>query len=121
MKLSTCLLLPSLALAAYFSPQEYESGKVHMDSMARKRNEWARHKAAGDFDSWKWPSWDKIRHRGGPKYKGDYVKCTNGQAVVEQGNPNQTFACQNVSLSAASNQLAADTPPDRYVRLQITC
>lgn len=97
MKFSVSLILPAAALAAKYSPYEYASGKVHMMNMGRKEAEWARHRAAGDFDSWKWPSWDKVRNKGGPKYKRDFVKCTDGFAVVEQGNPNQTFACNNVS------------------------
>ena len=96
MKLHLTLLLPALATAAKYTPYDYASGKVHKMNMGRKEAEWARHRAKGDFDSWKWPSWDQSRSNGGPKYKRDYVKCVDGFAVVEQGNPNQTFVCKNV-------------------------
>ncbi len=96
MKVIAPLGLASLATAAHLSPQQYESGEVHAKSMARKHTERARHRAAGDFDSWKWPSLDNVRSRQGPKNRREYVKCSNGYAVVEQGKPNQTFACKNV-------------------------
>jgi hypothetical protein len=98
MKLSVALYFAAAAEAAYYSPADYASGKVHRMSMQKKESEWARHRALGDFDSWKWPSLDRSLSKNGPKYKRDFVKCKNGQAIVEQGNPNQTFACNNVSL-----------------------
>lgn len=104
MKLEWTLLLPVLATAAKYTPYDYASGKVHMMNMGRKESAWAGKRAKGDFDSWKWPSFESIRSRGGPKYKRDYIKCVDGLAIVEAGNPNQTFACNNVGRSVLSRE-----------------
>lgn len=98
MKLHLALTLPVLAAAAKYSKDDYTSGRVHMENLSRKQATWARQRASGEMDSSKWTSWDKWGRKGNWKQRRDHVPCVNGQAVVERGNPNQTFACSNVSL-----------------------
>lgn len=98
MKFQLALALPALAAAAQYSKEDYVSGKVHQESMDRKMATWSRQRANGEMDSSKWSSWDKMGRKGSWNPKRDHVPCANGQAVVEKGNPLQTFACNNVRI-----------------------
>jgi hypothetical protein len=106
------LFLPVTALAAYYSVDKYETGEVH-DRIIRMKQvnilthteinqqvqeTWAKEKSAGMFDQRHYPSWKFWRGRGSTSRK-DNVKCKDGLAVVEPGNANQTFRCNNVCLS----------------------
>lgn len=57
---------------------------------------WAREKAYGMFDQRRYPS--RAWRGRGSKSKDAKVECKDGLAVVEPGNANQTFRCNNVSL-----------------------
>ncbi|KAF2716302.1 hypothetical protein K431DRAFT_20770 [Polychaeton citri CBS 116435] len=78
-----------------FTQQDYESGRVHELVMQNKFTSWNQHKAHGDYRSGKWRSWEKWRN--GPGKRGP-VKCKDGLAIVEHGNPNQTFQCKDMDL-----------------------
>lgn len=53
---------------------------------------WEKHRKGGEYNSKKWKSF--LKHH---KDK-DVVKCNpKGLAVVEPGNPAETFRCKNVS------------------------
>jgi hypothetical protein len=93
MKLSLATLaLPVAVNAAFYSHSEYASGAVHQQLMNLKADQWAQDAADGKQDPKQWLSWK------GPKgSKKDYVKCKDGLAIVEAGNANQTFRCNNVS------------------------
>ncbi|KAK2814042.1 hypothetical protein FQN50_000446 [Emmonsiellopsis sp. PD_5] len=65
----------------------YDSGEVHESIMAAKHSTWDRNRAAGKFKSEQYPSLKKNR-----------VKCKDGLAIVEKGNANQTFKCDNIDL-----------------------
>lgn len=101
------LLLPVLACA--YTEADYESGRVHQMIMNRKevcrlrpftilfadvlQASWKEHRSSGEYDSKKWTSFVKI-HK-----DNDVIRCNNeGLAVVEPGNPDQTFKCKNVSV-----------------------
>lgn len=54
---------------------------------------WEKHRKGGEYNSKKWKSF--LKHH---KDK-DVIKCSpRGLAVVEPGNPAETFRCKNVSL-----------------------
>lgn len=97
MKFPLALALPVLAAAAEYTTEDYESGKVHMESMARKEAKWAEQRAAGKHDSSQWKSWKNLPKTGNWKQTRTKVPCANGFATVEKGNPDQTFACDRVS------------------------
>lgn len=98
MKFHLALCLPVLAAAAKYSKDDYASGQVHMDSIARKQASWARQRESGEMDSSQYTSWDKWGRKGNWRQRRDHVPCVNGQAVVERGNPNQTFSCNGLDL-----------------------
>jgi hypothetical protein len=61
------------------------------------QDQWALDEAsrAASNDTKLWPSWSKYE---AVKFgKKDKVKCKDGLAIVEPGNVNQTFRCNNVS------------------------
>jgi hypothetical protein len=62
-----------------------------------KQAQWDALEAAGALNSSQWPSWADWDALDSKVKKGS-VKCKNGLAVVEKGNPLQTFRCDNVSL-----------------------
>ncbi|KAK5715149.1 hypothetical protein LTR15_010566 [Elasticomyces elasticus] len=97
---SIILALPSLAQAAQYSDDDYRSGRVHEMVLNRKESQesFARHKANGDHDSRKWPSWSRWGQRGNWRQRNDHIKCRDGLAVAEAGNANQTFRCNNVDM-----------------------
>ncbi|KAF2009259.1 hypothetical protein BU24DRAFT_445137 [Aaosphaeria arxii CBS 175.79] len=93
MKLLTiAAALSSLASAASFSKEEYESGQVMAWMMEAKESAWAEQKAAGNYNSRKWNGWNK--HRGGR----DKVACKNGYAVAVKGDPDQTYKCKDIDM-----------------------
>ena len=71
---------------------DYASGAVHQKPMKLKNDQWAHDAAEGKQDPRQWLSWKD--NKGSKK---DRVKCKDGLAVVEAGNANQTFRCNNVS------------------------
>lgn len=99
MKLHLALTLPVLAAAAKYSKDDYVSGKVHEEQKARKLAEWDRQRESGEMDSSQYTSWDKWGRKGNWRQRRDFVPCVDGLAVVEQGNPNQTFQCSNVGMT----------------------
>ncbi|RVX71169.1 hypothetical protein B0A52_03535 [Exophiala mesophila] len=88
------LLAPALASASLslpraesgFTLEQYESGYVHNVLMQAKLDSWAHRDEADPFNEWQYPPLE------GP------VKCEGGVAVVEPGNSNQTFKCNNIDL-----------------------
>jgi hypothetical protein len=89
------LALPIAANAAFFSSADYASGAVHQKLMKLKNDQWAHDVAEGKQDPKQWSSWSN--EKAGPKK--DRVQCKDGLAIVEAGNANQTFRCNNVSIS----------------------
>jgi hypothetical protein len=58
----------------------------------RVKGSWAKHRSLGEYSSKKWKSFLK-HHK-----DNDVIKCNaKGLAVVEPGNPAETFRCKNVS------------------------
>jgi hypothetical protein len=88
------LALPIAANAAFFSSADYASGAVHQKLMKLKNDQWAHDVAEGKQDPKQWSSWSN--EKAGPKK--DRVQCKDGLAIVEAGNANQTFRCNNVSI-----------------------
>ncbi|PGH02872.1 hypothetical protein AJ79_07528 [Helicocarpus griseus UAMH5409] len=93
---TTALLALALPLASAlinfpshqkFTKEMYRSGEVHQSIMAAKEATFKRNREAGLFDSARYPS-----------HKGGRVKCKDGLAIVEKGNANQTFKCDNIDL-----------------------
>ncbi|PGH00197.1 hypothetical protein AJ80_09205 [Polytolypa hystricis UAMH7299] len=65
----------------------YSSGAVHEKIKAAKLATWERKRASGDLDSSRYPA---LRAP---------VACnSDGLAIVEEGNANQTFKCNNIDL-----------------------
>jgi hypothetical protein len=87
------LALPIAVNAALYSSAEYASGAVHQKLMKLKNDQWAHDVAEGKQDPKQWSSWKHQK----PGSKKDRVECKNGLAIVEAGNANQTFRCNNVS------------------------
>ena len=90
MKGFSLLATVSLAYAARelsFEKWEYESGLVHESIMETKHASWDRQRAAGELQSSQYAALDT-----------PMVKCENGLAIVEAGNANQTFKCNNIDL-----------------------
>ncbi|GIZ37933.1 hypothetical protein CKM354_000136100 [Cercospora kikuchii] len=87
--------IPALAgvTNAFYSKQDYISGKVHSDIMEEKMRQWHEHEVAGDYQSAKWSGFDKWSSS-----KGKPVKCRNGLAVAKEGDPLQTFRCKDTDL-----------------------
>ncbi|KAI5359299.1 putative choice-of-anchor B domain-containing protein [Septoria linicola] len=98
MKFTQALLaLPAVASAAHFSKEQYESGEVHQMILDMKNKQWDALEAAGALNSSQWPSWstwDKLDRR----VKNNRLQCRRGVAVAEEGNPMQTFRCDNMDL-----------------------
>lgn len=86
------LALPVVANAAFYSSSEYASGAVHQKLMKMKTDQWAHDAEEGRQNPKQWSSWKD--NKGSKK---DRVQCKNGLAIVEAGNANQTFRCDNVS------------------------
>lgn len=83
------LLLPTWVSA--YTEADYDSGKVHQMIMDRKHASWEKHRKGGEYNSKKWKSF--LKHH---KDK-DVIKCNSkGLAVVEPGNPSETFRCKNI-------------------------
>ncbi|KAI4716835.1 hypothetical protein E4T48_06957 [Aureobasidium sp. EXF-10727] len=83
------LLLPAWACA--YTEADYDSGKVHQMIMDRKHSSWEKHRSWGEYNSKKWKSF--LKHH---KDK-DVIRCNSkGLAVVEPGNPAETFRCKNI-------------------------
>jgi hypothetical protein len=59
--------------------------------------QWDALEAAGALNSSQWPSWQTWDELD-PAVKEDRLKCEDGLAVAESGNPLQTFRCKNVSF-----------------------
>jgi hypothetical protein len=89
------LALPVAVNAALYSSAEYASGAVHQKLMKLKNDQWAHDVAEGKQDPKQWSSWKHQK----PGSKKDRVECKDGLAIVEAGNANQTFRCNNVSTS----------------------
>ncbi|PNS17381.1 hypothetical protein CAC42_7064 [Sphaceloma murrayae] len=89
MRFAALALLATGASALSFSKEEYESGAIHMSIMDSKHDQasWDRQRESGEMDASQYPALDV-----------DVVKCVDGLAVVEAGNPNQTFKCNNMDL-----------------------
>tara|TARA_R110002003_G_scaffold126_38_gene11767 strand:+ start:2971 stop:3282 length:312 start_codon:yes stop_codon:yes gene_type:complete len=86
------LVLPIAVNAAFYSSSDYASGAVHQKLMKLKNDQWAHDAAEGKQDPKQWASW---KDKGN---KNDRVKCKDGLAIVEAGNANQTFRCNNVGF-----------------------
>jgi hypothetical protein len=89
------LALPIAVNAALYSKADYASGTVHQKLMKLKNDQWANDAAEGKQDPKQWTSWQHQK----PGSKKDRVECKDGLAIVEPGNANQTFRCNNVSTS----------------------
>lgn len=107
MKAFTLALLASTLVSAIelpeFTVEQYESGAVHESIMRAKhvraqiesegrhiantlQASWDRQRADGEMDSSQYPALEAP------------VQCVDGLAIVEEGNPNQTFKCHNMDL-----------------------
>ncbi|KAF1946348.1 hypothetical protein EJ02DRAFT_500168 [Clathrospora elynae] len=84
------LALPIAAQAAHYSSAEYAFGAIHQKLMKLKNDQWEHDAAEAKQD----PPWG-----GG---KDNRVRCKNGLAIVEQGNANQNFRCNNASFTGAA-------------------
>jgi hypothetical protein len=89
------LALPVAVNAALYSKADYASGAVHQKLMKLKNDQWAHDVSEGRQDPKQWVSWQ--HQKPGPKK--DRVPCKDGLAIVEAGNANQTFRCNNVGYS----------------------
>ncbi|SMQ51851.1 unnamed protein product [Zymoseptoria tritici ST99CH_3D7] len=94
---SILLALPAIAGAAHFPKEMYESGEVHQMILSMKNAQWDALEAAGALNSTQWPSWKNWDQL--PKdVQRDRLRCRDGLAVAEKGNPMQTFRCNNMDL-----------------------
>lgn len=59
--------------------------------------QWDALEAAGALDSSQWPSWRSWEQLD-ESVRDDRLVCRDGLAVAEEGNPLQTFRCNNVSI-----------------------
>ncbi|KAF2105453.1 hypothetical protein BDV96DRAFT_509329 [Lophiotrema nucula] len=84
-------MLP-LANAAMYTKEEYDSGVVMDNMMAAKEAAWAKHKAAGEYDSKRWNGFQKKRK------DNDVIKCINGKAEAVKGDASQTYKCKNIDM-----------------------
>ncbi|KAI6780497.1 uncharacterized protein J7T54_000136 [Emericellopsis cladophorae] len=75
----------------------YDSGVVHMDSMARKKAAWRAEFDAGLLDSAQWP-------------RLNYTKCIDGKIEAVKGDPLQTFRCKNMDLYDFINHATLGSP-----------
>jgi choice-of-anchor B domain-containing protein len=99
MKFSLAVLaLPIAVQAAQFSKSEYASGAIHQKLMKLKADQWDHDVAEGKQDSRQWKSWKSWKKGSWGSGKDKRIKCKDGLAVVEQGNANQTFRCNNMDL-----------------------
>jgi hypothetical protein len=87
------LALPVAVNAALYSKADYTSGAVHQKLMKLKSDQWAHDVSEGKQDPKQWQSWQHQK----PGSNKDRVQCKDGLAIVEAGNANQTFRCNNVS------------------------
>ncbi|GAB7365359.1 hypothetical protein MBLNU230_g6438t2 [Neophaeotheca triangularis] len=99
MKISTAaaLLLPAAGLTTAYTKEDYEGGRVHDRLMALKENTFDYKRTHGLYKANKFISWFKWRV-GNWKERNDKVKCRGGRAVVERGDPDQTFRCKNMDF-----------------------
>ncbi|KAI8205165.1 hypothetical protein K4K52_004457 [Colletotrichum sp. SAR 10_76] len=67
----------------------YDSGSVHMDLMARKKESWDRQRAAGEMESTAYRS--RLAEEGP-------VSCVDGVAEVVPGDAMNTFKCSNIDF-----------------------
>lgn len=77
------------------------------------QEQWDALEAAGALNSSQWPSWrtwDKLDRR----VKSDRLQCRRGVAVAEEGNPMQTFRCDNVSAFHVDEHLHMLTAQHRW-------
>ncbi|KAF2473621.1 uncharacterized protein BDR25DRAFT_216857 [Lindgomyces ingoldianus] len=93
MIIQTLLLSLAALVAAKELPKDlvkaaqlYDSGIRHANNIALKMETFARQEAAGRLNSDLYP-----------EIKG-VVECINGTAIVEPGNANMTFRCNNIDL-----------------------
>ncbi|TLD07564.1 hypothetical protein PgNI_10936 [Pyricularia grisea] len=94
---SVLLFLSAVANAAHFSREQYESGEVHQKIIDMKNAQWDALEATGALDSTQWPSW-RTWDQLDASVKNGRLECKDGVAVVEEGNPMQTFRCKNMDL-----------------------
>ena len=80
---ATAAIVP-LASASGFSHEEYASGEVMSLMMEAKEAAWAKHRAAGEYDSKKWNGFFKKRAN---KNK---IECKNGRVEAVKGDADQT-------------------------------
>lgn len=100
MKFSLFTLALSRAVSATsYSSNEYASGAVHERLMNTKRNQWFEDAAAGRKEPTQWQSWKSSK---------GHVECKEGFAIVEPGNVNQTFRCNNASLDVNAMRTCID-------------
>ncbi|KAH7303648.1 hypothetical protein B0I35DRAFT_383692 [Stachybotrys elegans] len=81
-----------LPLASAFQPEEYESGEVMQLMMESKESAWAKHRAAGEYDSSRFNGFAQNRSAPG------VIECTNGVVEAIIGDPDQTYRCNNIDL-----------------------
>ncbi|KAF2024903.1 hypothetical protein EK21DRAFT_77652 [Setomelanomma holmii] len=89
--LATAAIVP-LASASGFSHAEYASGEVMDLMMSSKEAAWAKHRAAGEYDSKKWNGFHEKRAN---KNK---IECKNGRVEAVVGDADQTYKCKNIDL-----------------------
>jgi|TARA_R110002003_G_scaffold505_7_gene20168 hypothetical protein len=82
--LATAAIVP-LASASGFTHAEYASGEVMDLMMSAKEAAWAKHRAAGDYDSKKWNGFQKKRAN---KNK---IECKHGRVEAVVGDADQTY------------------------------
>ncbi|KZM18566.1 uncharacterized protein EKO05_0002333 [Ascochyta rabiei] len=107
------LALPVAVNAAAYSAQEYASGAVHAHLMKLKTDQWAHDEElrVGANNTELWPSWKNYEAvKFGKKEK---VECKKGLAIVEKGNANQTFRCDNIDLYDFANHADLGGPEGR--------
>ncbi|KAI4611112.1 hypothetical protein J4E83_008055 [Alternaria metachromatica] len=99
MKFSLAVLaLPVAVQAAHYSKSEYASGAIHQKLMKLKSDQWEVDAAQGKQDSQQWKSFKSLKKGPHGPDKAKRVQCKDGLAIVEQGNANQTFRCNNMDL-----------------------
>lgn len=97
--LATAAVLP-LASAHGFTHGEYASGEVMDLMMSSKEAAWAKHRAAGDYDSKKWIGFDKKRANK------DKIECKHGRVEAVKGDADQVsqFDC----FSSVNSDISVD-------------
>ncbi|ETN37677.1 uncharacterized protein HMPREF1541_07300 [Cyphellophora europaea CBS 101466] len=74
---------------AAFTKEEYDSGEVMDKIMDNKLSQWKKAREDGKMDSTQYKSWAS---------DAPIARCVDGTAVVEEGNPLETFQCKNMDL-----------------------